>query len=367
MHRCTELGCKGEFDDQNEFVVHVSYHGYHHKIKEDGKQELDLLEKRFNVRIRCPLADHLEDCYYFPQLPSRLICKWSECRREFLHAEKFYDHVSQHAQSYHLVDKCHWDGCTTSMKRITFQLLKEHLRVHTLQKLFACPYCGNFFSTKIKFDDHFLRHMPIPDFLENRETTKVTRTMHNEFKYDIEEYSVDSNKIRIFRCIESNCGKAFLSSSLIHEHTRVHSSKNQCDECPYVAKSFSRLQSHKLYRHRAEKNFECEFCREKGLEKRFKQPGDLRAHLMTHQIVQPFKCDKCGKETKNEIGLNTHAKLHDKNHDYCCHLCPDKVFRRGNNLSRHLKDKHKLKLPDGQSRFKYRLIDEGVYLLDTGE
>lgn len=366
MNQCNEPGCRGELYDPYEYAIHSSYHEYHQKIKEEGKKELELLERRFNVKIPCPLADHLEGCYYFPQLPSRLMCKWSDCRREFLSSEKFYEHVSDHARSHQLVDKCHWDNCFKSMKKITFQLLKEHLRVHTLQKLYACPYCGNFFSTKIKFDDHFLRHMPLPEFLERKDMNKVTKTTHSELKYDIEEYNVNNNKVKIFRCIENNCGKAFLTSSLIREHTQMHSNKNRCDECSYVAKSSSRLRSHKLYRHQTEKNFECEFCREKGYEKRFKQPGDLRAHLLTHQIVEPLKCDQCGKETKNEIGFNTHAKLHDKNHDYCCHLCPDKVFRRGNNLSRHLRDKHKLKLPDGQSRFRYRLIDEGVYLLDTG-
>lgn len=359
MHRCIEEGCEEKFDNLNEFTVHTSYHEYHRKIKEHGRRELEILEKRFNLKINCPLTDNLEGCYCFPQLPTRLICDWYECHEEFLSVEKFYEHVSNHA--HRLVDKCYWLNCNKSLKRTTLTLMRDHLRVHTLQKLFACPFCGNFFSTKIKFSDHFLRHVPFPEFLQNKNypAKKITHKS-GEFKFDVEEYEIDGNEtIKIFRCKIVGCEKAFLTSSLLREHIRIHSNKNCCDQCSYVAKSSSRLESHKLYRHQTERNFECTIC-----AKNFKQRGDLRAHVRRHQIVEPYKCDRCDFETLNEEGINTHAKLHDRNYDYCCHLCR-KVFSRGNNLSRHLKDLHKLSLPDGQSRFKYKLIDDGVYLLDA--
>lgn len=336
MFRCEQPGCEERFDDQNEFTVHRSYHDYHQKIKEAGLKELEILEKRFNTQLKCPLADSLEGFYYFPQLPLTLICGWYECRQQFLSVEEFYNHVSHHAHRF--VDKCYWENCNKTLKKITLQLLREHLRVHTLQKLYACPYCGNFFSTRIKFDDHFLRH-----------------------KDKSEIVPVDGNKINIYKCSFENCDKSFLTSSLLREHIRIHSDKNKCPHCPFVAKTNSTLDSHILYRHQTVRNYECSIC-----QKTFKQRGDLRAHVRRHQILEPYKCDKCDFETLNEEGLATHVKLHDRNHDYCCHIC-QKVFSRGNNLTRHLKIQHKLALPDGQSRFKYRLIDEGVYLLDTGE
>lgn len=362
MYHCSEPGCEEKFEDLIEFKVHTSYHEYHQKIKDHGKSELELLEKRFNTRIECPLADRLSDCYYFPQLPTRLVCGWYDCGWEFSSAEDFYTHVSLHANR--LCDKCYWNDCNKNLSKVTTQLLREHLRVHTLQKLFACPFCGNFFSTKIKFDDHFLRHLPVPDFLQNKELNPsqihhVINVEGEDLAHDIEEYDVDGNRVKIFRCSWHGCERAFFTSSLLREHNRDHSSKNRCDQCDYVAKSLSRLKSHKLYRHQTERNFECTIC-----SKNFKQRGDLRAHVKRHQIVAPYKCDKCDFETLNEEGLNTHLKLHDKNHDYCCHLC-QRVFSRGNNLSRHLKSIHHIHLPDGQSRFKFKLIDEGVYLLDT--
>lgn len=361
MFRCDEIGCEEKFDNRNEFIVHASYHEYHQKIKDLGKEEFDLLEQRFNIELKCPLVDQLEGGYYFPQLPTRLVCEWYECGQEFLSAEKFYDHVSHHA--HRLVDKCYWENCNKALKKITLQLLREHLRVHTLQKLFACPYCGNFFSTKIKFDDHFLRNLPILEIIQNKVSAKpeITSKIDGEFKFDIETYEIEGKRVKIFKCTYENCFKAFLTSSLLREHIRVHSNKNQCKQCSYVAKSTSRLEIHKLYRHQTERNYECAICL-----KTFKQRGDLRAHVRRHQIVEPYKCDKCDFETLNEEGLNTHAKIHDKNHDYCCHIC-NRMFNRGNNLSRHLKDLHKVKLPNGQSKFKYRLASVGIYLLDTGD
>lgn len=306
------------------------------------------------------MADSVEPYYNFPQLPTRLVCEWSGCGLEFLSVELFYEHVSSHA--HNLVDKCYWLNCNRKMKAVTPFLLREHLRIHTVQKLYACPNCGHLFSTKIKFVDHFLRHAPLPSFLNspNVQPDGVIYQGRGEMKICIESYSVTGGKIKVFRCTHRNCDKAFLSSSLLCEHIRSHSSKNQCDECPFVAKTLSRLQSHKLFRHQDFRGYSCSIC-----SKTFKQRGDLRAHVKRHQIVL-YKCEKCDFEAHTEEGLSRHSKLHDKNHDYYCHVCT-KAFSRGNNLSRHLVSQHNYSLPDGQSKFKYRLIDKGLYLLDFGE
>lgn len=361
MFKCQESGCEEKFDFEEELTVHRSYHEYHQKIKDQAKKELEILETRLNMPIKCPLQDRLEGCYYFPQLPSRLICEWTSCHEaEFFSAEKFYNHVSQHA--HRTVDKCYWKNCNKEFKNVTLALLRDHLRVHTLQKLYACPYCGNFFSTKIKFDDHFLRHMELPEFLRDCRLQPTSVQHHGgELEFYTDVYNVNGGDVKVFRCGRRDCDKAFLTSSLLREHIQLHSIKNRCDQCPFVAKSASRLESHKLYRHQTERNFECTICL-----KAFKQRGDLRAHVRRHQIVEPYRCDKCDFETLNEEGLNKHMKLHSDNCDYRCHIC-HRTFSRGNNLSRHLKDLHKLEPPNGLCRFRYKLNELGVYVLDIGE
>lgn len=359
MHRCEQVGCEEKFDNLQEFIVHSSYHEYHNKIKNSGREELDKLENKLNIKIECPSsAAGLEGSYYFPQLPTQLVCEWYDCKMRFLSVEQFYEHVSHHAHRF--VDRCYWDQCNKSFKKMTLQLLREHLRVHTLQKLYACPYCGNFFSTKIKFDDHFLRHMKLPDFVVDKKPSNITpvASKGGEPSFVIEEYEVGLRTVQVFRCTQENCDRAFLTSSLLREHIRSHSNKRQCDQCSYVANSSSRLESHKLYRHKNERSYVCTIC-----QKTFKQRGDLRAHVRRHQIVEPYRCDKCDFETLNEEGLNTHSKIHDRMYEYCCHIC-QKNFSRGNNLSRHLRDLHKLTLSNGQARFKYKLTEKGVYILD---
>lgn len=357
MFSCSESNCDEKFNDRNEFVVHRSYHEYHQKLKNLGREELDALEARLHMAIRCPLEDRLEGCYYFPQLPTKLICCWFECKQEFLSVQQYYDHVANHAHRH--LDRCYWDNCTQSFKRVTLTLLREHLRVHTLQKLYACPHCGNFFSNKVKFDDHFLRHLTVKDLTQNESLLQTVAHNQDGHQFDIDCYSIEGNVVKVYRCTYDNCDKTFLTSSLLREHLNIHSSKNKCDQCSFVAISAAKLKSHKLYRHQNDRNYECTICL-----KTFKQRGDLRAHVRRHQIVEPYKCDKCDFETLNEEGLNKHSKLHLKDNGYLCHICK-RVFSRGSNLSRHFKDQHELEPANGMSRFRYRQTAYSFYVLDS--
>lgn len=359
MFSCSESNCDEKFDDKNEFTVHKSYHEYHQKLKDLGRQELDALETRLNMVIRCPLEDRLEGCYYFPQLPTKLVCYWYECKTEFQSVQTYYDHVANHAHRH--LDRCYWENCNQTFKTPTLTILREHLRVHTLQKVYACPQCGNFFSSKIKFDDHFLRHLTVSDLTHNASESLIRTVAKNQdgHCFSIEDYSIDGKAVKVYRCTSNDCQKTFLTSSLLREHMNTHSSKNRCDQCSFVAVSAAKLKSHKLYRHQTERNYECTICL-----KTFKQRGDLRAHVRRHQIVEPYKCDKCDFETLNEEGLNKHSKLHLKDSGYLCHLCK-RVFSRGSNLSRHFKDLHKFEPPRGLSRFRYRQTAFGLYVVDS--
>lgn len=365
MYKCTRSKCEVQFDCLEEFKVHSSYHDFHAKIKKSGELELEKLEKRLNQSIECPLGSYSDDTINFPPLPTTLVCRWSCCNERFVVAEIFYKHVALHAQDISFrpgeLRKCQWIDCTFPKSFRTMTLLKEHLRVHTLEKMYACPKCGNFFSSKIKFADHFLRHLKLPRY-RMQEPIDTKRAKIDGVETNIETYSVEGLDTKLYKCTHRGCEQMFPTSSLLREHVRNHSNAYRCNLCSFNGRSASSLKSHKIYRHATERVYECSLC-----PANFKQINDLRRHVKTHQIpTEPFVCDRCDFQTQSEDSFNRHIKLHQQPNNYLCHVC-SKLYCRGSNLSRHLITMHKYSLPDGQSKFKYRQLSDGCYLLDTGD
>lgn len=60
---------------------------------------------------------------------------------------------------------CLWAGCKS--KYPSLYKLREHIRVHTKEKIIACPDCGSMFSSNTKFHDHCKRQIPLEGKIRN--------------------------------------------------------------------------------------------------------------------------------------------------------------------------------------------------------
>ncbi|GIY21125.1 histone H4 transcription factor [Caerostris extrusa] len=323
---CHWKDCEGFTETLPELRRHILLHGFHAKIKCYGA----------NFQIRKNISNCLSSIQsrnIVPELPEPLICCWEDCMLEFESPEHFYRHVDSHAMydcKKYGNPLCLWQDCKRTFVD-TFKV-KEHLRSHTQEKLVACPTCGGMFASRTKFYDHILR-----------------------------QQSSDGAS-DVYVC--EYCPNKFNSERLLRDHTRHHVNHYKCPYCDMTCPTPSDLGAHISYRHSEEKPHSCEYC-----DFRCKNESDLRKHLESHSMVPTYKCpvENCTYAARSQTCYRAHyRKIHEGKSPltYSCHLC-EKVFSRGNYLTKHLLKKHKFRWPSGHCRFRYCLNEEGVYRLQT--
>ena len=102
--------------------------------------------------------------------------------------------------------KCLWKDCTAEAK--TVSKLKEHLRVHSQEKLIACPVCGALFANRTKFVDHCKRQVS-SDLPQNSAGSAVWMNQEEQ-----------STQTTTLKC--SYCSKRFATERLLRDHMRAH-------------------------------------------------------------------------------------------------------------------------------------------------
>ncbi|XP_062372469.1 histone H4 transcription factor-like [Sardina pilchardus] len=306
---------------------HALFHCYHTKLKQWG---LAILQKRPRLGT-CVVGQHNRNI--IPGVPDRFTCHWEYCGVSMDNAEWFYRHVENHVQSLSVASTgkqqkmlcCGWTDCKAGYKG-QFKL-REHVRSHTQEKIVACPFCGGMFANNTKFFDHI-----------QRQTT------------------TDDQK---FLC--SHCLKSWPTERLLRDHMRNHVNSYKCTLCDMTCPSPSAVKKHMKFRHSTEKPYRCELC-----EYSCKNEADLLKHFDKHNLEPVYHCASCDFNTHSMQTLRSHYKrvheLGDSAPRYVCHVC-EQSFSRGNNLTVHLRKKHRFKWPSGHARVRYIENPDGVMRL----
>lgn len=325
---CRWQACPWKTDKKAEDLQrHLYLHAYHTKLKCIG----------INTRARSGFNQCKADSAnrnILPDLAENLVCAWNKCTQTFINIQSYYDHIKAHCEDNPKGKNvnggipCKWTGCSSSFANIT--KLKDHMRSHTQEKLLACPTCGGLFSNRTRFFDHCRR--------------QVIETEEVNFVCDV-------------------CMKAFSTARLLRDHIKSHINTYRCPNCEMSCSSPSALNAHILYRHSKDKPYPCQQCSHSA-----KTYSDLVRHVKIHS--KPiYRCEEtdCTFEAKSTTSLAHH---YEKSHGflnaarYVCHLC-DKRYNRGFDLTKHLLKIHKLQLPSGHTRFRYKIHSDGCYRLLT--
>ncbi|OXU20486.1 hypothetical protein TSAR_003327 [Trichomalopsis sarcophagae] len=325
VYACLWSGCNYESEVDTDIMRHVNYHAFHSKLKCIG----------LNVRGRTKLPKCRRDTDWkniLDSLPPHE-CQWEDCAKNFNNYQLFLYHISIHVENNPRGNKveggisCLWTGCKSKYPSV--YKLREHMRVHTKEKIIACPDCGSMFSSNTKFHDHCKRQIPL--------------------------------EVQGFQC--SHCNKFYPTECILREHMRNHIFHYKCNMCNMSCESPSGLAKHVLYRHTTTRKFPCTMCTHAA-----KTQQDLDSHMSLHTTGSNYICnvEGCLYSCKNAYTLDRHVE---KAHRleirwYCCHECPIK-YRKSYRLTRHLIDAHHLQWLSGHRRFQYILEEDGCYRLQT--
>ena len=204
-----------------------------------------------------------------------------------------------------------------------------HKLVHSEMKPFECNAigCGKSYKSKAALKHHFLSNHAITVPHKCLKCGKVFRTEYLLKKH----MTVTCNDSKPYIC--QTCGKPFKTLPKLKYHEGIHAQVKlfKCEICGKGMASKAHLKVHLIVHE--EGNYNC-FC-----GKHFKSVKRYREHYkLIHDPNNPFKCNICGKNYKNEAILEHHKLSH--NRPYACRFCK-KGFVQLLSCKLHERSQHK--------------------------
>lgn len=251
---------KTESNSTLEFNVFLeSADDYNAKTSEKEKNkkfdDINSVEQELENNRTSPLSDeNKHDCI--------------KCKITFPTEQQLRTHLYYHEKESDEVFTC--GICNKDFKKLYH--LKNHIRIHFLEKKFMCDVCHKTFA----FVGHLKNHVSVHTGEKNYNCTVCTKT--------------------------------FRQKGHLINHLRIHMGLKKFS-CPVCDRKFTQnihMKNH-LKTHTGEKNYKCKICC-----KGFIQSGQLDNHMTIHTGERKYECQHCGMRFKQVGHLIGHFKTHNK-------------------------------------------------------
>ena len=221
---------------------------------------------------------------------------------------------------------------------------------------FNCPTCGKKFKEKSSLSAHYtIVHAENPrkfkcDVCPSAFSKKVNLNYHKKRKHQ----GVSNAGSGSGTTMNTNTQYISISTGLNHNGQNYTSTGNPQSQGPRdtvssiidsIASNTDLIPSLPPPPSRTmvntEGEFKCEYC-----GKGFQFRNNLKAHYKTHLREKTYSCDLCDKSFVYKESLKNHMLLHSGEFPYLCNIC-NKKFRDRSNRRKHVKNVHKVLLPNG--------------------